>query len=41
MDQLDTLQALNRNYIRSVYEKLHDHSKSEAVGRALRGGLLR
>jgi DNA-binding NarL/FixJ family response regulator len=30
-----------RNYIRSVYEKLQVHSKSEAVGRALRGGLLR
>jgi DNA-binding NarL/FixJ family response regulator len=30
-----------RNYIRSIYEKLHVHTKSEAVTRALRGGLLR
>ncbi|HUI79271.1 MAG TPA: response regulator transcription factor [Bryobacteraceae bacterium] len=30
-----------RNYIRSVYEKLHVHSKSEAVGAALRQGLIR
>jgi DNA-binding NarL/FixJ family response regulator len=29
-----------RNYIRSSYEKLHVHSKSEAVTRALRGGLI-
>jgi DNA-binding CsgD family transcriptional regulator len=29
-----------RNYIRSVYEKLHVHSKSEAVTKALRGGLI-
>lgn len=30
-----------RNYIRNVYEKLHVHSKSEAVGIALRQGLIR
>ena len=30
-----------RNYVRSVYEKLHVHSKSEAVAKALRRGLLR
>ena len=30
-----------RNYIRNVYEKLHVHSKSEAVGVALRQGLIR
>jgi DNA-binding NarL/FixJ family response regulator len=30
-----------RNYVRSVYDKLHVHSKSEAVGRALRDGLIR
>ncbi len=30
-----------RNYIRSVYEKLHVHSKSEAVSSALRQGLIR
>lgn len=29
-----------RNYIRSIYEKLHVHSKSEAVTRALRSGLI-
>ena len=29
-----------RNYIRSIYEKLHVHSKSEAVSKALRGGLI-
>jgi DNA-binding NarL/FixJ family response regulator len=29
-----------RNYVRSVYEKLHVHSKSEAVSRALRRGVI-
>lgn len=29
-----------RNYIRSVYDKLHVHSKSEAVSKALRRGLI-
>jgi len=29
-----------RNYIRSVYEKLHVHSSSEAVSKALRLGLI-
>jgi DNA-binding NarL/FixJ family response regulator len=29
-----------RNYVRSVYEKLHVHSKSAAVNAALRQGLL-
>ena len=29
-----------RNYIRSIYEKLHVHSKSEAVAKALRGRLI-
>ncbi|MEW6364588.1 MAG: response regulator transcription factor [Acidobacteriota bacterium] len=29
-----------RNYVRSIYEKLHVHSKSEAVSKALRGGIL-
>lgn len=29
-----------RTYIRSVYEKLHVHTKSEAVSKALRSGLL-
>lgn len=30
-----------RNYVRSVYEKLHVHSSSEAVSKALRLGLIR
>ena len=30
-----------RNYVRSTYEKLHVHSKSEAVSKALREGLIR
>ena len=29
-----------RNYIRSIYEKLHVHSKSAAVSKALREGLI-
>jgi DNA-binding NarL/FixJ family response regulator len=29
-----------RNYIRSIYEKLHVHSKSEAVTKALRAGMI-
>ena len=29
-----------RNYIRSIYSKLHVHSKSEAVTRALKGRLI-
>jgi len=29
-----------RNYIRSIYAKLHVHSKSEAVAKALRRGLI-
>jgi DNA-binding NarL/FixJ family response regulator len=29
-----------RNYIRSIYEKLHVNSKSEAVGKALRSKLI-
>ena len=28
-------------HMRHVYEKLHVHSKSEAVAKALRGGLVR
>jgi DNA-binding NarL/FixJ family response regulator len=30
-----------RNYVRSVYEKLQVTTRSEAVGKALRGGLIR
>lgn len=29
-----------RNYIRSTYEKLHVHSKAEAVAKAMRAGLI-
>ncbi len=29
-----------RNYIRSIYEKLHVHSKSEAVSKVLKAGLI-
>jgi len=29
-----------RNYVRSVYEKLHAHSKGEAVAKAFRRGLI-
>lgn len=29
-----------RSYIRSIYEKLHVHSKSEAVSKALKAGLI-
>jgi len=29
-----------RNYIRSIYEKLHVHSKSEAVTKALKAGVI-
>jgi DNA-binding CsgD family transcriptional regulator len=29
-----------RNYIRSIYDKLHVHSKSEAVSKALRNRLI-
>lgn len=29
-----------RNYVRAIYSKLHVHSKSEAVSKALRGGLI-
>jgi DNA-binding CsgD family transcriptional regulator len=29
-----------RNYVRSIYEKLQVHSKSEAVAKAFRQGLI-
>jgi DNA-binding NarL/FixJ family response regulator len=29
-----------RNYVRSVYDKLHVSTRSEAVGKALRGRLI-
>jgi DNA-binding CsgD family transcriptional regulator len=30
-----------RNHVRSVYDKLHVHTKSEAVAKALKQGILR
>ena len=30
-----------RNYIRSIYDKLHVHSKTEAVRTALKSGIIR
>lgn len=39
-DQMNVSVNTIRNYIRSVYEKLHVHSKSEAVSKALRQGLI-
>jgi DNA-binding CsgD family transcriptional regulator len=29
-----------RDHVRSIYEKLHVHSKSEAVSKALRAGII-
>lgn len=29
-----------RNYVRAIYDKLHVHSKSEAVSKAMRAGLI-
>lgn len=39
-DLLNVSENTVRNYIRSIYEKLHVHSKSEAVSKALRQGLI-
>lgn len=39
-DLLKVSENTVRNYIRSIYEKLHVHSKSEAVSKALRQGLI-
>jgi len=39
-DQMNVSVNTVRNYIRSIYEKLHVHSKSEAVSKALRQGLI-
>jgi DNA-binding NarL/FixJ family response regulator len=39
-DQLNISLNTVRNYIRSIYEKLHVHSKSEAVSKALRSRLI-
>ena len=40
-ERMDVSVNTVRNYIRSVYDKLHVHSKSEAVSIALRQGLIR
>lgn len=39
-DELDVSLNTVRNYVRSIYEKLHVHSRSEAVGKALRARLI-
>ncbi|MFI5182256.1 MAG: response regulator [Thermoanaerobaculia bacterium] len=39
-DSLDVSINTVRKYVRIVYEKLHVHSRSEAVAKALRGGLI-
>jgi len=39
-DQMRVSVNTVRNYVRSIYEKLQVHSKSEAVNRAVRGGLI-
>lgn len=39
-DQLDITVNTVRNYIRSIYDKLQVHTKSEAVSKAIRGRLI-
>jgi DNA-binding NarL/FixJ family response regulator len=39
-DELEVSVNTVRKYVRAVYEKLHVHSRSEAVGKALRAGLI-
>jgi hypothetical protein len=39
-DQLNISLNTVRDYIRSIYDKLHVHSKSEAVAKALRSRLI-
>ncbi|HKW97441.1 MAG TPA: response regulator transcription factor [Bryobacteraceae bacterium] len=39
-DQMRVSVNTIRNYVRKVYEKLHVHSKSEAVSKALRRGVI-
>jgi DNA-binding NarL/FixJ family response regulator len=39
-ERLDISVNTVRSYIRNIYEKLHVHSKSEAVSKALRRGLI-
>ena len=39
-DQMNVSVNTVRNYVRSIYDKLHVHSKSEAVSKALRQGII-
>lgn len=39
-EQLDISINTVRSHVRSIYDKLHVHSKSEAVSKALRAGLI-
>jgi DNA-binding NarL/FixJ family response regulator len=39
-DELEISVNTVRNHIRSLYEKLQVHTRSEAVGKALRGGVI-
>jgi DNA-binding NarL/FixJ family response regulator len=39
-DQMRVSVNTVRNYVRKIYEKLHVHSKSEAVSKALRRGVI-
>lgn len=39
-NQLNVSLNTIRNYIRSIYDKLHVHSRSEAVTKALRGRVI-
>ncbi len=39
-DELQVSVNTVRNYVRSIYEKLHVHSKGEAVAKAFRRGLI-
>jgi DNA-binding NarL/FixJ family response regulator len=39
--QLDISINTVRNHVRSIYEKLHVHTKAEAVSKALKAGILR
>ena len=39
--QLDISINTVRNHVRSIYDKLHVHTKSEAVAKALKAGILR
>src|SRR5262249_45325854 len=39
--QLDISINTVRNHVRSIYEKLHVHTKSEAVSKGLKAGILR